>query len=49
MKYILLVPDGAADDPLSELDGMTPLEAARTPNLDRSVWYRSCWKCADGS
>jgi 2,3-bisphosphoglycerate-independent phosphoglycerate mutase len=35
MKYIMLVPDGAADDPLAELDGRTPLEAARTPNLDR--------------
>jgi len=34
MKYIFLVPDGAADDPLPELDGKTPLEAARTPNLD---------------
>lgn len=34
MKYIFLVPDGAADDPLPELDGKTPLEAARTPALD---------------
>jgi 2,3-bisphosphoglycerate-independent phosphoglycerate mutase len=34
MKYILLVPDGAADEPLSDLDGKTPLEVARTPNLD---------------
>ena len=34
MKYILLVPDGAADEPLSDLDGKTPLEAARTPFLD---------------
>ncbi len=34
MKYVLLVPDGAADDPLAELDGKTPMEAARTPNLD---------------
>ncbi len=34
MKYLFLVPDGAADDPLPELDGKTPLEAARTPNLD---------------
>ncbi len=34
MKYVFLVPDGAADDPLPELDGKTPLEAARTPNLD---------------
>ncbi|HVK06420.1 MAG TPA: cofactor-independent phosphoglycerate mutase [Armatimonadaceae bacterium] len=34
MKYVLLVPDGAADDPIAELDGKTPLEYARTPNLD---------------
>ena len=32
MKYILLVPDGAADEPLSDLDGKTPLEVARTPD-----------------
>lgn len=35
MKYVLLVPDGAADDPLPELNNKTPLEAARTPNLDK--------------
>ncbi len=34
MKYILLVPDGAADLPLGDLDGRTPLEVARTPYLD---------------
>ena len=34
-KYILLVGDGMGDYPLSELDGKTPLEAARTPNMDR--------------
>ncbi|MEP6757554.1 MAG: phosphoglycerate mutase, partial [Chthonomonadales bacterium] len=34
MKYILVVPDGMADDPLEELDGRTPLEAARTPRMD---------------
>ncbi len=34
MKKILLVPDGAADLPLLELNGRTPLEAAHTPNLD---------------
>lgn len=35
MKYIVLVPDGAADYPLDELDGQTPLEAASTPHMDR--------------
>jgi 2,3-bisphosphoglycerate-independent phosphoglycerate mutase len=34
MKYVLLVPDGAADDPIPDLDGKTPLQAARTPHLD---------------
>jgi 2,3-bisphosphoglycerate-independent phosphoglycerate mutase len=34
MKYIVLVPDGLADEPLKELDGKTPMEAARTPNMD---------------
>lgn len=35
MKYVFLDPDGAADYPLDELGGLTPLEAADTPNLDR--------------
>ena len=35
MKYIFLVPDGMADLPLTELDGQTPMQAARTPNFDR--------------
>ena len=35
MKYVVLVPDGAADYPIDELNGKTPLEAARTPNMDR--------------
>jgi len=35
MKYLVLVPDGAADYPLDELNGRTPLEAAQTPNMDR--------------
>ena len=34
-KYAIIVPDGAADEPLEEFDGKTPLEAAVTPNLDR--------------
>lgn len=35
MKVALLVPDGAADEAREELGGKTPLEAARTPNMDR--------------
>lgn len=34
MKYVVCVPDGCADEPVAELDGRTPLEAARTPTLD---------------
>jgi 2,3-bisphosphoglycerate-independent phosphoglycerate mutase len=33
-KYVIVVPDGAADEPLEEFDGLTPFEAAATPNLD---------------
>lgn len=34
-KYIILVGDGMGDYPLEELGGKTPLEAARTPAMDR--------------
>ncbi len=34
MKYAIILPDGAADFPLPQLDGRTPLEAARIPNMD---------------
>jgi 2,3-bisphosphoglycerate-independent phosphoglycerate mutase len=34
MKYIILVPDGVADEPVKALGGKTPLEAARTPHMD---------------
>ena len=34
MKYIILVPDGMADEPLEELGGKTPLQAAHTTNMD---------------
>ena len=35
MKYIVVLGDGMADEPLSQLGGKTPLEYARTPNMDR--------------
>jgi 2,3-bisphosphoglycerate-independent phosphoglycerate mutase len=33
VKYVVLVPDGCADEPLTELEGRTPLEAASMPAL----------------
>lgn len=41
MKYIVILCDGMADEPLEKLGGKTPLEAARTPNMDRLA------KCAE--
>ena len=35
MKYIVILCDGMADEPLEELNGKTPMEVAHTPNLDR--------------
>ncbi len=37
MKYCIIVPDGMADLPLTELDNKTPVEAAYTPHLDKLV------------
>lgn len=34
MKYAVILPDGAADEPVPELAEQTPLEAARKPNID---------------
>jgi 2,3-bisphosphoglycerate-independent phosphoglycerate mutase len=46
MKYAIVIPDGAADEPQESLDGRTPLEAAYTPNMDRvaamGVVARAC-------
>jgi 2,3-bisphosphoglycerate-independent phosphoglycerate mutase len=39
MKYIVLIGDGMADYPVQELGGRTPLEAARTPNMDFIARY----------
>src|SRR5262245_59440262 len=35
MKYAIVIPDGAADEPQEALGGKTPLQAARLPNMDR--------------
>ncbi|NCA78383.1 MAG: phosphoglycerate mutase, partial [Alphaproteobacteria bacterium] len=35
MKYLILVPDGAGDDPIEMLGGKTPLEVASLPVMNR--------------
>lgn len=34
MKFIIILADGCADEPISELGNKTPLQAANTPNID---------------
>jgi 2,3-bisphosphoglycerate-independent phosphoglycerate mutase len=35
MKYIIILGDGMADEPVGELNGMTPLQYAHTPCMDK--------------
>jgi len=35
MKYIVVLGDGMADEPIAQLGGKTPLAYAKTPNMDR--------------
>ncbi len=35
MKYILIIFDGMADEPRSDLDGKTPMQVARRPYMDK--------------
>lgn len=35
MKYVVLIGDGMADRPDAELGGLTPLQKANTPNMDK--------------
>jgi 2,3-bisphosphoglycerate-independent phosphoglycerate mutase len=46
MKYAIVIPDGAADEPQESLGGRTPLEVAHTPHMDRvaemGVVARAC-------
>jgi len=34
-KYVIIVPDGAADEPIEQFEGKTVLEAAEIPNMDK--------------
>jgi 2,3-bisphosphoglycerate-independent phosphoglycerate mutase len=42
MKYLLILGDGMADEPISELGGRTPLEVAKKPNMDRIAREGRC-------
>ncbi|MFA5331527.1 MAG: cofactor-independent phosphoglycerate mutase [Methanoregula sp.] len=42
MKCILVLADGMADEPVSELGNRTPLEYAKTPNMDRMARDGAC-------
>ncbi len=42
MKYIVILGDGMADEPLIQLGGKTPLEYAKTPNMDRMAQNGAC-------
>jgi 2,3-bisphosphoglycerate-independent phosphoglycerate mutase len=35
MKYVIVIPDGCADEPVPALGGLTPLQAAKLSNMDR--------------
>ncbi|MDG5800908.1 cofactor-independent phosphoglycerate mutase [Marinilabiliaceae bacterium ANBcel2] len=43
MKYIVVLADGMSDEPIDELGGLTPVEAAKTPVMDKI-----CSKSATG-
>ena len=34
MKYIVILGDGMADEPIAALGGLTPLAQAATPSMD---------------
>jgi len=41
-KFVVVLGDGMADEPLGELGGKTPLEYAKTPNMDRIAREGCC-------
>ena len=39
MKYVIVLADGMADEPLEQLGGKTPMEVAVTPAMDELAKY----------
>ncbi|MEM7784578.1 MAG: cofactor-independent phosphoglycerate mutase [Planctomycetota bacterium] len=46
MKYVIIIPDGCADEPQEQLGGKTPLQAAATPAMDE-IAKRGIVGCAN--
>ncbi len=42
MRFVMILPDGAADEAVDSLGGRTPLQAARTPHMD---WIAAHGRC----
>lgn len=42
MKYIIILGDGMADEPIATLGNKTPLQAANTPNIDKLAKMGRC-------
>lgn len=42
MKYLVILGDGMADEPIAELNGMTPLQYAQTPSIDQLARMGRC-------
>ncbi|MGE4586045.1 MAG: phosphoglycerate mutase, partial [Mangrovibacterium sp.] len=42
MKYIIILGDGMADEPLESYGGKTPLQMARIPEMDRLARLGRC-------
>ncbi|WP_182871248.1 cofactor-independent phosphoglycerate mutase [Stieleria mannarensis] len=42
MKYVIVIPDGCADEPIEALGGKTPLQAATLPAMDRIAAAGAC-------
>ena len=48
MKFVIVIPDGCADEPLEALDNRTPLQAATLPEMD-AIATRGCSALANNT
>ena len=42
MKYLVILGDGMADEPIASLNGLTPLQYAQTPSIDQLARMGRC-------